>query len=88
LVRPLAKEAGKIDTRDVVLAYFTQLVRENLHIVLAFSPVGELFRVRCRQFPSIINCCTIDWYKPWPEDALSSVAQRFFQEKLVWALGI
>jgi dynein heavy chain len=87
LVRPLAKEAGKIDTRDVVLAYFTQLVRENLHIVLAFSPVGEQFRVRCRQFPSIINCCTIDWYKPWPEDALSSVAQRFFQENASLGVG-
>lgn len=53
-----------------------QLCRENLHIVLAFSPVGEQFRARCRQFPSIINCCTIDWYSAWPAEALYSVAHR------------
>ena len=39
-----------------------QVIRENLHIVLAFSPIGEGFRARCRQFPSIINCATIDWF--------------------------
>lgn len=43
---------------------------------MAFSPVGEMFRNRCRQFPSIINCCTIDWYNPWPSDALYQVAHR------------
>lgn len=51
-----------------------------MHIVLAFSPVGEQFRNRCRQFPSIINCCTIDWYNPWPAEALYSVAHRQYSE--------
>ena len=27
------------------------------------SPVGEAFRARCRQFPSLINCTTIDWFR-------------------------
>ena len=52
-----------------------------MHIVLAFSPVGDAFRDRCRQFPSIINCTTIDWYNAWPEDALYSVAYRKYEEK-------
>jgi len=64
------------DSRDLIYAYFVQVCRENLHIVLAFSPVGDQFRNRCRQFPSIINCCTIDWYNPWPSEALYSVAHR------------
>jgi len=64
--------------KDQIYAYFVQLCRDNLHIVLAFSPVGEQFRNRCRQFPSIINCCTIDWYNEWPEEALYSVAYRQF----------
>lgn len=76
-VRPLCKAAGKVETRDNIMAHFVQLVRENLHVVLAFSPVGEAFRSRCRQYPSLVNCCTIDWYSAWPEDALFSVAQRF-----------
>ncbi|CAD7935566.1 unnamed protein product [Amoebophrya sp. A120] len=78
-VRPLAKAAGKPDQKDVLLQYFTQLVRESLHIVNAFSPVGDGFRARCRQFPSLINCCAIDWYKPWPADALYSVAERYYK---------
>ena len=51
-----------------------------MHIVLAFSPVGDSFRDRCRQFPSIINCATIDWYNAWPDDALYSVAHRKYEE--------
>jgi dynein heavy chain len=71
-----AREAKSGDNRDQIYAYFVQICRENLHITLAFSPVGDQFRNRCRQFPSIINCCTIDWYNPWPAEALYSVAQR------------
>lgn len=27
-------------------------------------------------FPSLVNCCTIDWFEKWPEDALLSVAEN------------
>ena len=27
-----------------------------------------------RNFPSLINCCTIDWYLAWPKEALLDVA--------------
>eukprot|EP00742_Colponemidia_sp_Colp-10_P004283 GILJ01004568.1.p1 GENE.GILJ01004568.1~~GILJ01004568.1.p1 ORF type:complete len:2868 (+),score=508.60 GILJ01004568.1:1-8604(+) len=77
-VRKSALEAGKIDTGEVVLQHFVQLVRQNLHMVLCFSPVGDSFRNRCRQFPSLVNCCTIDWFDAWPEDALQSVANRYY----------
>lgn len=40
-------------------AYFLTRVRANLHIVLAFSPIGDAFRDRLRKFPSLINCCAI-----------------------------
>jgi dynein heavy chain len=76
-VRAAAKAAGK-ETRDGIWQFFVQSVRENLHIALAFSPIGEGFRARCRQFPSIINCASIDWYNPWPVDALTSVAERYY----------
>jgi dynein heavy chain len=77
LVRPVAKAAGK-ETRDGIWQHFVQMIRENLHITLAFSPIGEGFRARCRQFPSLINCTSIDWYSPWPVDALTSVAERYY----------
>ena len=48
--------------------------------LLYFSPIGEVFRARLRQFPSLVNCCTIDWFSEWPEEALQSVASTFLHE--------
>ena len=28
-------------------------------------------------FPSLVNCCTIDWFHEWPDAALQSVAHHF-----------
>ena len=33
------------------------------HLVLAMSPIGDAFRNRLRKFPSLVNCCTIDWFQ-------------------------
>lgn len=30
-------------------------------------------------FPSLINCCTIDWFRPWPEEALLSVSRQVLE---------
>jgi len=46
-------------------------------IMCLCSPIGEVFRARLRQFPALVNCCTIDWFSPWPQEALQSVAWRF-----------
>jgi dynein heavy chain len=74
-----AKENKYPETKDGVYQYFVATVRDSLHVVLSFSPVGSSFRNRCIQFPSIINCCTIDWFNVWPDDALKSVAGRYFK---------
>ena len=44
------------------------------------SPIGEVFRSRLRQFPSLVTCCTIDWFSEWPDEALRSVASSFLQD--------
>ena len=31
-------------------------------------------------FPSLITCCTIDWFSEWPDEALQSVAFNFLGE--------
>uniref|UniRef100_H2YSE7 AAA+ ATPase domain-containing protein n=1 Tax=Ciona savignyi TaxID=51511 RepID=H2YSE7_CIOSA len=59
---------------------FIERVNRCLHVVLAFSPVGDDFRTRLRNFPSLINCCTIDWFQAWPDDALEMVANHFLDE--------
>ena len=87
MVRPLAKAAGKVETREAILQHYVYLVRENLHIVLCMSPIGSGFRTRCRMFPSLVNCCTIDWFNAWPEDALYSVAYRMLDERREIGIG-
>ena len=40
----------------------------------------EPIQVRARRFPALVNCVTIDWFQPWPEEALLSVSQRFLSD--------
>uniref|UniRef100_A0A1X7UKU1 AAA+ ATPase domain-containing protein n=2 Tax=Amphimedon queenslandica TaxID=400682 RepID=A0A1X7UKU1_AMPQE len=80
MTRPKAKDAGISEQdRDGIFSYFINLVQNKLHIVLCMSPVGDAFRSRCRMFPSLVNCCTIDWFTEWPQEALLSVAETFFE---------
>ena len=51
-----------------------------MKIVLGFSPVGSTMRIRSRKFPGIINSTSIDWFHPWPREALVNVSHRFIQE--------
>nr|XP_021153643.1 dynein heavy chain 12, axonemal isoform X1 [Columba livia]XP_021153644.1 dynein heavy chain 12, axonemal isoform X1 [Columba livia]XP_021153645.1 dynein heavy chain 12, axonemal isoform X1 [Columba livia]XP_021153646.1 dynein heavy chain 12, axonemal isoform X1 [Columba livia]XP_021153647.1 dynein heavy chain 12, axonemal isoform X1 [Columba livia]XP_021153648.1 dynein heavy chain 12, axonemal isoform X1 [Columba livia] len=77
-----AAQAGNRNEELSPLALYTLFVnncKENLHVVVAFSPIGDAFRNRLRQFPSLINCCTIDWFQPWPDDALERVAHKFLE---------
>ncbi|CAG5048847.1 unnamed protein product [Parnassius apollo] len=60
-----------------ILAFFIARCKIKLHIVLCFSPIGSAFKTRLRLYPSLVNCCTIDWYDSWPEDALEMVANYY-----------
>uniref|UniRef100_A0A3P8VG82 Dynein axonemal heavy chain 7 n=1 Tax=Cynoglossus semilaevis TaxID=244447 RepID=A0A3P8VG82_CYNSE len=74
-------EGKKIDSSPLSLYnFFIDRVKANLHIVLAMSPIGDAFRNRLRMFPSLINCCTIDWFHEWPTDALEMVAHKFLED--------
>jgi dynein heavy chain, axonemal len=46
-IRPWIEAEGLEETRDSMWAAFISRVRDNLHVVLAMSPVGEAFRTRC-----------------------------------------
>ncbi len=71
---------GKDGSWDNMYRFFINRVRDKLHIVLCFSPVGEKFRTRALKFPGLISGCTVNWFFPWPEDALVSVANKFLGE--------
>lgn len=72
--RPLCAAKGLAPNKLNMDAIFVARVKANLHLVLAMSPIGDVFRERLRNFPSLVNCCTIDWFSAWPEEALVSVA--------------
>src|SRR5690606_21987721 len=61
-------------TKLNMFAQYIARVRRNIHICLCMSPMGETFRQRLRMFPSLVNCCTIDWFTSWPAEALQNVA--------------
>ncbi|CAM9584402.1 unnamed protein product [Phaeothamnion confervicola] len=67
-------------TADGLWRFFVDRVRNNLHVVLAMSPIGDAFRNRTRMFPGLVNCTTIDWFHEWPADALVEVASKFIQD--------
>eukprot|EP00434_Breviolum_minutum_P002108 symbB.v1.2.001863.t2/scaffold77.1/size347087/34 len=75
-----AAQAAGCNGQAETLAFFTEQCRKNLHLILALSPIGEAFRRRVRMFPAIVNCCTIDWFMEWPQEALRSVATHFLQK--------
>jgi dynein heavy chain len=52
------------------------------------SPIGDVFRDRLRMFPSLVNCCTIDWFSEWPPEALVSVAAQTLDAVEVSADGV
>jgi dynein heavy chain len=61
-------------TKLNIFGQYVNRVRQNIHVVTCMSPIGEAFRTRLRMFPSLVNCCTIDWFSEWPDEALKSVA--------------
>ena len=68
------------ESQDNLWQYFTDLVRDNLHLVLCMSPLNPMFPVRARKFPGLISGPTVDWFLSWPADALVAVSRGFIKD--------
>lgn len=79
-VREEAIKLGLQPTKESVWSYFIQKCINNMHIVLAMSPVGDILKTRCRNFPGLVNNVSIDWFTAWPKQALHAVASQFLAE--------
>ena len=77
-VRGKVKGEGKPDTREHCWSWLIDSIKKNLHMSICFSPVGDMRR-RARQFPALVNCTVIDWFHPWPYEALYGVAKQFLE---------
>lgn len=85
-MRAEAQKAGLPPTRESTWGYFVNKCANNLHIVMAMSPVGDTLKNRCRNFPGLVNNSSIDWFTAWPKQALQAVADRFLSEVNIHAL--
>eukprot|EP00727_Mastigamoeba_balamuthi_P012891 m51a1_g8224 putative dynein heavy chain axonemal (4742) ;mRNA; r:111319-133683 len=74
-ITPLMESTGKAISKESIYNFFIGIVKRHIHVVLCLSPIGEQFYERIRLFPSLVACCTIDWFSGWPDEALVSVAQ-------------
>ncbi|KAI9144584.1 dynein heavy chain and region D6 of dynein motor-domain-containing protein [Paraphysoderma sedebokerense] len=79
-IREEATKLGIVQSKENLWQYFVDKCSANLHIVLCMSPQGDKLRDRCRSFPGLVNGTVIDWFPPWPEEALYSVANAFIGE--------
>jgi len=59
------------------MTVFIENCKAKIHFVICLSPIGDGFRKRILTFPSLVSCTNIDWYLPWPEEALNSVAKFY-----------
>jgi dynein heavy chain len=67
------------ETQDNLKQYFIDKVRDNLHLMICMSPMNAKFASRARKFPGLVSCPTIDWFLPWPADALVALSKAFIQ---------
>ena len=79
ILEELSSQIPAGTTQNQKYSYFVNKCKENLHLAICMSPVGEVFRRRLRTFPTLVNCTTIDWFLPWPEEALKATAAKTFQ---------
>ncbi|XP_075256614.1 dynein axonemal heavy chain 10-like [Convolutriloba macropyga] len=78
--RSEAQANGVPPVKEMIWQYFVTKCSNNLHIVLAMSPVGDTLRTRCRNFPGLVNNTSIDWFTAWPKQALDAVATVFLNQ--------
>ena len=78
-IRTVITDQKRVETSELCNQLFISRIREFFHICLCMSPVGDTLRIRCRKFPSLVNCCTLDWFSRWPEEALLFVSRAFLK---------
>jgi dynein heavy chain len=77
LIKGDVKIAGIQSGPEDAQKFFTEHVRQYLRIVFCQSPSSDMFRIHVRWFPALVNCMIIDWFHPWLDDTLYSVAKSF-----------
>ncbi|CAL6082691.1 Dynein_heavy chain [Hexamita inflata] len=76
--KELCRRKELAPTKQNLYDCYLKNVKANIHIVLCFSPSGASLRTRLRKFPSLVNCCSIDYVSNWPREAMLSVGRQIY----------
>lgn len=69
---------NNIDTTPAALyRLFVDRIRANLRIALVVSTLNDNLQRYLYRYPTLWNSCSFDYFGPWPDDALISIAERF-----------
>lgn len=66
-----------LEQPEIMNEWFYDRIKDNMHLSICMSPIGERFREYTRNFPALINNTAIDWFMAWPEEALIEVAKKY-----------
>lgn len=87
-MKKVLRSKGMHEAKENIYDQYVEQLRDHFHIILSMSPVGDLLRNRCRKFPSLVNCCTLNWFFSWPEEALLGVASNYLNRKDITDLSL
>lgn len=73
---------NEFDTTDAVHNFFLAKVRNNLRLIMCLSSLPASLAQYHSQFPGIFSGSCMDWYTPWPQDALQAVAKHLIVDML------
>ncbi|KAH0539600.1 hypothetical protein KQX54_006018 [Cotesia glomerata] len=63
-----------------VMDYFFNQCREKLHFILYYSITDQNLRQQLKSFPNLLNCCFVDCFMPWPQDAFVQWGHAFIED--------
>jgi len=66
-----------ITSDDEALEILKEQSRKNLRMIILLNPTMNEFRQYLSKFPSIVKQTSIDWFLPWPQETLETVAQQY-----------
>jgi dynein heavy chain 1 len=66
-------------TEDEIYNYFTQRVRENLHVIFTLNPASAEYHNRSATSPALFNRCVLDWFGEWSPASLFAVGMEIVQ---------
>lgn len=71
-----------LKTEEETYNWFTQRIRENLHVVFTMNPASSDYHNRSSTSPALFNRCVLNWFGDWSPSALFSVGMELFNLNL------